>query len=724
MKQLTYSPANGRIALLDVPPPQLRGLGVLVETVASVISPGTERTSIEFGRSSLVGKARSRPDLVRQVIEKTRRDGIVESTRVAFGRLDRPSGPGYACSGTVRAVAGGLSEFRVGDHVACAGGGYATHAQVNYVPKNLAVLIPRRANGELIGFDEAAFATLGAIALHGTRLALPQLGDRAVVIGLGVIGLLAAQILRAHGCRVLGIDLDMQRCEVAARLGVDEVATPSEARACCDAWSRGAGADLVLITAASEGSAPAVLATELARDRGRIVAVGATGLDLPRRTCYLKELSVVVSRSYGPGRYDPNFEERGQDYPAAFVRWTERENMRAFLDLVARGTVDVRSLISYRFSIDEAEAAYRLLNTSDALGIVLEYPDLAHRPTQASQVRLRQPEAPLGLQGKAVLSFVGAGTFARDVLLPAVKKCPDVHLRTVITASGLSARSAGDKFGFELCSTSENDAWHDSASNAVVIATRHDLHASYVARALRAGKAVFVEKPLALNEADLSLVEAAHADSRAAQGAPFVFVGFNRRFAPLAAQVRAHFTHVNGPINVLYRINAGRLPAGSWQAGDEGGGRILGEVCHFVDLCAFLSRSTVREVTATRSSSCDDDVMVVLRMDNGSIATIAYMAEGDRALPKERLEVFGGGKAAVIDDFRTGWISTDGRRRRLGGFLGLQDKGHRLEMTAFVTAVQRRGESPIPFEESVNVTRATFAILKSLELGTPVSVRG
>jgi polar amino acid transport system substrate-binding protein len=720
MKQLTYSPANGAVELVDVPPPQLRGPGILVHTAASVISPGTERMSLDFGRASLVGKARQRPDLVRQVLEKTRRDGLVAAARVALNRLDRPSGPGYACAGTVREIAGSVSDFRVGDHVACAGGGYATHAEINYVPKNLAVLIPRRSNGELIGFDEAAFATLGAIALHGVRLAQPQLGDRAVVIGLGVIGLLAAQILRAHGCHVLGIDVDLQRCEMAARLGIDEIATPGEAHATCSAWTRGMGSDLVLITAASGSSAPAVLATELARDRGRLVAVGATGLDLPRRTCYEKELSVIVSRSYGPGRYDPNFEERGHDYPAAFVRWTERENMRAFLDLVARGSVDVRSLVSHRFPVTEAEAAYRILDSREAMGIVLEYPHQEHRVPPSTQVRLRPVST--ALESKAVVTFVGAGSFARDVLLPVISKRRDVHLRAVVTANGLSARSAGDKFGFELCSTSEHDAWQDPASHAVVIATRHDRHAEFVARALRAGKAVFVEKPLALNERELAMLEDAYLDAAASDSAPLVMVGFNRRFAPMTTQVAAHFKQVTSPINVLYRVNAGRLPANNWQAGDEGGGRVIGEVCHFVDLCAFLCRSRVREVTASRSSANDEDVMIVLQMENGSVATIAYMTEGDRSMPKERLEVFGGGRAAVIDDFRSGSISGNGQRRRLGGFFALQDKGHQRELAEFVHAVRHKGPSPIPFEDAVNVTRTTFAVLKSLERRTAVSV--
>jgi predicted dehydrogenase len=397
--------------------------------------------------------------------------------------------------------------------------------------------------------------------------------------------------------------------------------------------------------------------------------------------------------------------------------------MRAFLDLVAERRVDVSALISHRLPIDRAEEAYQLLDRRDALGILLEYANRSEGARMPTRVPLHLSDVTSGrYAGKAVLTFVGAGSFARDVLLPAVRKHPDVQLRTVITASGLSARSAGDTFGFELCSTSEEDAWTDPVTNAVVIATRHHLHAQCIVRALRAGKAAFVEKPLALHEEELADIEAAYADSHAANGAPFVLVGFNRRFAPLTARVRTHFEGVAGPVNVVYRVNAGSLPPDSWQASEEGGGRILGEVCHFVDLCAFLSRSRVREVSAARSSSQGDDVIITLGLANGSIATIAYMVDGDRSQSKERLEVFGGGRSAVIDDFRTGWISAGGRRRRLGGLFGAQDKGHRAEMAAFVDAVRIGAPSPVPFEESANVTRATFAILKSLQTGSPVTV--
>ena len=373
MKQLVQSMRTGAVNVLDVPPPRLAGPGVLVQTAVSLVSAGTERAALEFAKGSLVGKARARPDLVKQVLEKVRRDGLVRTVSVALARLDRPVAPGYATAGTVIAVAPGVDDVHVGDRVACAGATYATHAEINYVPKNLVVPVPRRRTGDDVGFDEAAFTTTGAIALHGVRLGAPEIGHRAVVIGLGVIGLLATQILRAHGCRVFGIDLDSTRCDLARTLGADEAMTPMGAEAVVSRWSGGLGADLVVVAAATSGSDPAVMAAEIACHRGRIVAVGATGLDLPRRTLYQKELSLVVSRSYGPGRYDPDYEERGHDYPRAYVRWTERENMRTFLDLVAEGRVDVRPLVSHRYDIERAAEAYDTLERGGALGILIDY---------------------------------------------------------------------------------------------------------------------------------------------------------------------------------------------------------------------------------------------------------------------------------------------------------------------------------------------------------------
>jgi predicted dehydrogenase len=494
--------------------------------------------------------------------------------------------------------------------------------------------------------------------------------------------------------------------------------SPTGAESAIARWSDGFGADLVVVAATARGSEPMVTAAEVARERGRIVAVGATGLDLPRRTLYQKELSLVVSRSYGPGRYDPDYEERGRDYPRAYVRWTERDNMRTFLELVADGRVDVRPLVTHRYDIEHGADAYAMLESSETLGILLEYPTTSRVVAGAStpvSIRPRQP-----LQDRPRISVIGAGAFAHSVLLPALTRA-NASLGEVVAATGLSARSAADRFGFDSCSTSADSVWRDRSCDAVVIATRHDSHARLVIEALTAGKPVFVEKPLCITESELVSILHAVDSLRAAGQTPFVMAGFNRRFAPSVDAVRVAMA--GAPLSIVYRINAGRVASDSWIARtDEGGGRVVGEVCHFVDLCTHLSGSPVVEVFATRSAAGPDDVMASLRMANGSIGTVAYLIDGDRAAPKERIEVFGGGRVATIDDFRRTRVSGTGRTVRHGGVFASQDKGHAAEMLALVRAVASGAPSPTSFESIVNTTRTTFAIVRSLESGTSVRV--
>jgi polar amino acid transport system substrate-binding protein len=722
MKQLVQSARNGGVTVIDVPPPQLIGPGVLVRTAVSLISAGTERAATEFAGSSLVHKARRRPDLVAQVVGKLRRDGLAATVSGVLQRLDRPLAPGYAAAGTVIAASPDAG-VPVGERVACAGATYATHGEINYVPRNLVVPIPRRASGEWVAFDEAAFATVGAIALHGVRLGRPQLGDRCVVIGLGVIGLLAVQILRAHGCRVVGVDPRTDRCALARVHGADAALAPAPAAGCVAPWTGGLGADLIVITAASDDSAPAVLATELARDKGRIVGVGATGLELPRRAMYQKELSLVVSRSYGPGRYDADYEERGHGYPLAHVRWTERENMRAFLDLVADDRVAVRPLMSARFAIEEGERAYAALMQGESLGIVLEYPDVAIDTTAIPSTRAGRIAPADGMSGGRIgVSVIGAGQFARGTLLPSLRQAP-VNLRGVCAATGLSARSTADAFGFAYCSTAAADVWSDEQCHAVIVATRHDTHARIAIDALEAGKAVLVEKPLCINEAELSRIEQVLDTLGSVGRPPLLMVGFNRRFAPAVALVRAQMRSVPGPLSIVYRINAGDVAASSWiRHPAEGGGRIVGEVCHFVDLCAYVAGSDVSEVSAIRSPAGADEAIISLRMANGSIATIAYLTNGPSSVPKERIEVFGGGRYAVIDDFRRAAVSGEGGRHSWGGRFTRRDKGHAAEVARFIAAVATGADSPVPVRSALNTTRATFAVLRSLEHGGPVTV--
>jgi predicted dehydrogenase len=714
MKQLVQSMRTGVVDVLDVPPPSLLGPGVLVQTAVSLISAGTERDVAEFAKGSLLEKARSRPDLVKQVLDKVRRDGLAHAVSAALSRLDRPVAPGYASAGTVIAVARGVDDVRVGDRVACAGATYATHAEINYVPRNLVVEVPRRPSGENVGFDEAAFTTMGAIALHGVRLGAPELGQRVVVVGLGMIGLLATQLLRIHGCRVFGIDPNAARCGLARALGADDADTPAHAEAIVSRWTGGRGADLVIVAAASADSDPAVLAAEIACDKGRIVAIGATRLDVPRRTLYRKELSLVVSRSYGPGRYDPAYEELGHDYPRAYVRWTERENMRTFLELVASGQVDVQRLISHRFGIAHAAEAYHTLQRGDALGILIEYPNVPATPTVA--VPVARP-ARRATAAQPRISVIGAGAFARSVLLPALS-ATGAGLHEIVAATGLSARSAADRFGFAFCSTAADTVW-SGESDGVVIATRHDSHAQLTIDALQAGKPVFVEKPLCVTEAELERLESVVNELRARGRTPFVMVGFNRRFAPAVDTLRRAMARA--PLSLVYRVNAGRLPPDSWIAhAQQGGGRVVGELCHFIDLCACIADSHVADVCATRSAADPDDVMVTLRMVNGSMATVAYLVDGDRASAKERLEVFGGGCLGTIDDFRRARVSGNGQAAHYGRFLPRQDKGHAAEMAAFVRAVATGADSPVPWASAVNSTRATLAVVRSLESGERV----
>ena len=709
--------------MCDIPVPELKGPGALVVTHASLVSTGTERAALEFAKASFLEKGRSRPDLVRQVLEKVARDGIVGGVHAALTRLGRPVAPGYACSGIVAAMHGVDFDCVVGVPVACAGAGYATHAEVNFIPRNLMVPIPRRQGGEHVSFEEACFATVGAIALHAVRLARPELSDRAVVIGLGLIGLVAVQILRAHGCRVLGVDPNPGRCRLATTLGADEAVAPPDAIGVCERWTGGIGADLVLIAAATGSSAPAVQAAELARDRARIVAVGAVGLDLPRREYYHKELSVIVSRSYGPGRYDPEYEEKGRDYPLAYVRWTERENMRAFLDLLADGRVNVEPLITHRVSVDSAVDAYRLLDDPATVATVITYPaTMTSESLKTDRItRVRAGER-TPAPARFAVSVIGSGNFATQVLLPALRATRAAR-RTVVTATGLSGHSTATKHGFDAAATDAGVVFADPATDAVLIATRHNLHAGLVIAALQADKAVFVEKPLCLTPEELEGIVAARRAAIAAGRRPFVMIGFNRRFAPLAAAAREHMKPHGGPVNSIYRINAGRLPKATWVSDpEEGGGRIIGEVCHFLDLCAWFAASRIASVFGVLSGRGKDDVMITARLDNGAIATVAYMIDGDKGFSKERIELFGNGRTAIIDDFRKAILTGAGPRRKLGGLLARQNKGHAAEITAFTTAAASGDVEPVPFADAVNVTRATFAVLNSIGTGQTVHV--
>ncbi len=717
MKQLLQYIHNGETRVMDVPIPQVQPGMVLVRTRASLVSAGTERMLVEFAEKSLAGKALSRPDLVRQVLDKARREGALSTIEAAFNRLDQPMPLGYSSAGEIQAIGTGVNGFKVGDRVACAGGNYAVHAEYALIPANLLALLP-----DGVDFESAAFTTLGAIALHGFRLAQAQLGESVGVIGLGLLGLLAVGIARAAGCPVFGVDLDPSRVKLAESLGAAAVLRPAAVDA-AQSFSQGRGLDSVLICADTPSSDPVELAGEIARDRGHVVAIGAVGLTIPRKVYYQKELSFINSRSYGPGRYDPSYEEAGRDYPLGYVRWTEGRNLQAFVDLLAEQRVNVASLVTHRFPIDDAPQAYELITGKSGqafLGVILTYPEAASLGAKSTTAQAF-PAKPVAVTGKVSavnLGVIGAGNFANAVLLPAIKKMAGVKLVTIASGSGLHARTAADKFGFQSTSASMEEVLANPQVNTVAILTRHHLHAEQVLMALQAGKHVFCEKPLATTYEQLELIRT---QLLSYPGSPLLTVGFNRRFAPFAQKLHAFIQPRHEPLVATYRVNAGFIPLTHWVHDPiQGGGRFIGEGCHFVDFLTFLVGTppiAVRAHAIPDAGRYNQDVLTVsLTFADGSLGTLIYLANGDKAFPKERVEVFCAGRVAVLDDFRSLELVQQGRRQVMRSSLR-QDKGHRAEWEAFSSAVMAGGPPPIPYEHLLGVTQATWAAMQSLQIG-------
>ena len=720
MKQILQNYKTGEVAVADVPPPVAQRGRVLVRTAASLISAGTERMAVELGRKSLIGKARERPDLVRQVIQKAQREGLMNTITAVQSKLTAANALGYSAAGIVIDAGDDVTEFAAGDRVACAGAGFASHAEVLAVPKNLCVRLP-----DAVDFEAASFGTLGAIALQGVRLAEPTLGEAVVVIGLGLLGQLTVQLLKANGCRVFGVDLDPVKIELARTLGADDgCISGGAALPAVMQWSRGRGADAVLITAATSSDQPIELAGEMSRLKGRVVAVGLVGMNVPRKIYYERELTLKVSMSYGPGRYDAEYEERGHDYPFAYVRWTEGRNIEAFLDLVAAGSVRIAPLVTHRFSIEEGERAYNLIageTQEPYLGVVLNY-DTERELERSIERRARVTSRAVAQAATVRVGMIGAGSYAQKFLLPNFK-ANGATFHAIATASGISARGIGEKYDFARVVASAEEVIADTDANLIVIATRHDSHAELVRRALEAGRHVFVEKPLALNDEELNGVLAA---ANASSGQ--LMVGFNRRFSPHAREAARSFATRHGePLSILYRVNAGRIARASWiQDAREGGGRIIGEVCHFIDLMHFLTEAvTVRvyaEAIASRNQEIvdEDSIMITLRFSDGSNGIIAYLAEGDCALQKERIEIFGGGKTFVIEDFRSATLYEGGRGRRTK--LRTQDKGQADEVRALCAMVRENAPAPIALADLAATTRATFRIRDSLRTGRAMEV--
>ncbi len=716
MKQLVQDIRSGEARVIDAPAPMPDRGQILIEVAASVVSPGTERAVVSFGEKNLVSKALARPDLVRQVLAKASRDGLSNTIDAVRQQLAEPMALGYAVSGIVREIGSGVSEFKPGDRVAAAGGGYAVHAEVVAVPVNLAVRIP-----DDVDYESAAFTTLGAIALQGVRLGEVVLGESVGVIGLGLLGLLTTQQLKAAGCRVFGVDPKRERAQQALAFGATSTATtPEEFAQLCAVGTQGRGVDVVLITADTSSSDPVTLAAQVARDRGKVIVVGSVGLGLPRKPYFEKELEFRISRSYGPGRYDTAYEEKGQDYPVGYVRWTEKRNMEAIVALMAEGKLDPRPLVTHRIPIELGASAYAVIKGQTAepsLGVLLTYPAFGTGGRVAT--RRIDVSSTHAASGGVTIGLIGAGKFAKGVLLPIMKKDLRTRLVGVCSATGKSARVTADQFGFNYCGTDWKAVVDDPNVNTVVITTRHHLHAEQTIVALRAGKHVFVEKPLCLNAGELDQVSLAHREAAARSAPPIVMLGFNRRFAPMAIELRGFMAGVTEPLAIHYRVNGGRIPLEHWtQDPAQGGGRIVGEMVHFIDWVIWMANDEPTHVHAVTAANHgiynDDNVALTLRFRKGSIAQVLYLANGGRALGKERIEVHGGGRSAVLDDFGRLDLAGGSSRKRKRAYLR-RDKGHSTGWTRFADAIANGGSSPIPFEQIQTTMRATFAALQSLQ---------
>lgn len=676
----------------------------LVKISASLVSAGTERMVVEFAEKSLVGKARSRPDLVKQVLDKAKREGITPTIQAAFNRLDQPMALGYSSAGTIVALGKNMQGFKIGQRVACAGANYAVHAEYNLVPKNLLTPLPKN-----VDFESASFTTLGAIALHGFRLAETQIGENVAVIGLGLLGLLTIQIADAAGCNVLGIDLDPKRVALASSLGIQTVARP-EAEAYASALSHQHGFDAVIICADTSSNDPIQLAGAISKDRGRVVATGAVGLNIPRKIYYEKEISFINSRSYGPGRYDFDYEENGNDYPFGYVRWTEGRNFQAVVDLMASGRLKAQPLISHRFPIEKGVQAYEVITGKKKepfLGVLLKYSEVKEK----EEKKIFFPANAHRPLSNVKLGVLGAGLHATYTLLPLIKRNKDYELVGIASSGGFHAQDSGKKFGFHYATSSDDEIINDNSINTVAILTRHDSHADLVKKALKAGKHVFVEKPLAINSNQLSAISKALHSANS-----LLLVGFNRRFSPHAKSLYSVLEKRNEPLYAHYRVNAGYITSYHWtQDSKIGGGRIIGEACHFIDLITYLVGAPPISVNAValpnNGKYSDDNVSMTFTFPDGSIGVVDYLANGDKALPKERLEVFCEGMVAVLDDYVSLSITKDGKRKeeRIA-----QDKGWRNELTDFAKVVKEGGQPPIPYEQLIGVTKASFAAVESI----------
>jgi predicted dehydrogenase/threonine dehydrogenase-like Zn-dependent dehydrogenase len=719
MKQVSQNYKTGAIRLEQMNTPAVRNGGVLVRTHYSVVSAGTEGMKVKEGKLSYLGKARARPDQVKKVLNTLRQQGLVATYQKVMNKLDKLTPLGYSLSGDVVAVGTGAEEFHVGQRVACGGAGYANHAEVNFVPKNLVVPIP-----EPVTMKHASFATVGAIAMQGFRQADMQLGETACVVGLGLLGQILVQILRAAGVRIVGVDIIDERCELALKCGASVAMKPDNPGLSntIGRLTNGHGVDTVFLTAGGSSNGPLELAVNIARDRARIVDIGKTKLDLPWNECYMKELDIRFSRSYGPGRYDPRYEEQGLDYPIGYVRWTERRNMSSFLDLVAEGRVQLEPIITSVQSFQDAEQVYQELakGKSDSLGTVFEYPlEENIFETFPTMTMMNQGAASIPRDGVVRLAVIGAGNYASTMLLPHLKANANVFLNGVATATGLSGQDAKRKFGFQRATTNHCELLESPDVDALIIATRHASHARMVVEALRAGKAVYVEKPLALNLEEVKMIREAITESANDR----LMVGFNRRFAPAVMEMATRFRKSQAPLTIHYRVHAGQLESGSWYLDQKEGSRFIGEGGHFIDTISFLGGSRPVSIYAQslrpKKMTADDleNLSIVVQFENGSVGNILYLTQGGPKTPKEYIEIFGGGMTGQLHNFESviyheGDRSTKSRWR--------VNKGQKEEMEEYINCVKASRQMPISLTELMDTTLATLAVIESLKMGAPI----
>lgn len=714
MKQVLQYMNTGETKVVEVPVPQVQKKTALVRTAASLVSAGTERSLVEFAEKNLVQKASSRPDLVKQVMDKVKREGLLTTLDSTFNRLDQPMVLGYSSAGTIIEVGEGLEDFQVGDRVVCAGGNHAVHAEYAVVPQNLLAHLP-----DEIPFESACFATLGAIALNGIRLAHLEIGNRVAVVGLGLLGLLTARLVEANGCLVTGIDTNLERIKFANKVDIhafsrDQIIGKTAA------LTNGHGFDAVLICAATSSDDTVQLAGEIARDRGHVISLGVVGLNIPRKPYYEKELHFQVSRSSGPGRYDLLYEEEGHDYPLGYVRWTEGRNLEAFVNLLHSGKLQVADLITHQFEIQDAGSAYQLITDKTAepyLGVLLTYPQTKGKI--AARIPIQTKTMPTD---KVNVGVIGAGNYAKATFLPAMRKNKHTNFIGIASINGVNAQHAASKFGFAYATSSADEIMHDKSINSVVIMTRHAEHAALSLQALKTGKHVYCEKPLALTLEDLAVIEKLLAKPKT----PLLMVGFNRRFAPLSLHLQDFLSNRSEPLYAHYTVNAGFLPSNHWlHDAVQGGGRIVGEGCHFIDYLTFLVGQSPAAVQAValpdQGKYHQDNMQLTIEFPDGSVGSIAYLANGDKTFPKERVEVFCNGKVAVLDDFRRlDLISNASKKSYRSAFR--QDKGHPASWAAFVQAVQTGQTAPIPYAQLIAVSKIAILTTKAAAENTRIEL--